>query len=82
MGEDLLKKYKWLSIVFASLGILLSNVMCAVVAFNYCDYLYGIKYCGWSAPSWVTFFLAIPFVIGIVICIILAYIFNKKFKQS
>ena len=32
---------KALSCTFAALAILLSDVMCATVAFNYCDMLWG-----------------------------------------
>ena len=35
---------KALSRTFAVLAILLSDVMCAAVAFNYCDMLWGIRY--------------------------------------
>lgn len=35
---------KALSCTFAVLAILLSDVMCAAVAFNYCDMLWGIRY--------------------------------------
>ena len=72
---------KKLSICFSILAILLSNIMCAVVAFNYCDMLWGIKYAGYSAPASTAFLLAIPFVIGIVLCIALALYFRKKSRN-
>ena len=31
-----MKKYRYLVNLFAALAILLSNVMCAAVAYNYC----------------------------------------------
>ena len=69
---------KALSAIFWILAVLLSDVMCAVVAYNYCDMVWGIKYAGYSAPASVAFLTAIPFVIAIVVCIILALFFKKK----
>ena len=69
---------KKLSVCFWALALLLSNIMCAVVAWNYCDMLWGIKYAGYSAPASTAFLSAIPFVVGIAICIVLALFFKKK----
>ena len=69
---------KKLSVFFYALAVLLSDIMCAVVAFNYCDMIWGIQYAGYSAPVWTAFLLAIPFVIGIAICVMLAVVFKKK----
>ncbi len=66
---------KTLSTVFWILAVLLSDVMCAVVAYNYCNM---INYTGNSAPVSAAFFAGIPYAIGIVICIILAIFFKKK----
>ena len=52
---------KALSCTFAVLAILLSDVMCAVVAFNYCDMLWGIRYASYSAPANTAFLLVIPY---------------------
>lgn len=51
---------KALSCTFAALAILLSDVMCATVAFNYCDMLWGIRYASYSAPASTAFLLVIP----------------------
>ena len=67
-----------LSTVFKVLAVLLSDVMCAVVAFNYCNMLWGIRYAGYSAPANVAFLTAVPYVIGIVVCVILALFFRRK----
>lgn len=67
-----------LSICFTVLAILLSDIMCAVVAWNYCDMQWGIKYAGYSAPASTAFFSAIPFVVGIGGCIALALYFRSK----
>lgn len=69
---------KALSTVFWILAVLLSDVMCAVVAYNYCDMMWGIKYAGYSAPAWAAFTAAIPFAIAIVVCIVLALFFKRK----
>ena len=67
-----------MSAVFGVLAVLLSDVMCAVVAFNYCDMLLGIRYAGYSAPANTAFLTAIPYVIGIIVCVILAVFFRRK----
>ena len=60
------------SIVFAALAVLLSDVMCAVVAYLYRDMLCGIAHDCYSAPAGVAFLYAIPFAAGIIICAALA----------
>lgn len=69
---------KTLSAVFWILTVLLSDVMCAVVAYNYCDMRWGIKYAGYSAPAGTAFLAAIPYLIGIVVCLILALYCKRK----
>ena len=34
-----------------ALAILLSNLMCATVAYRYCDMRWGIQYAGYGVPS-------------------------------
>ena len=72
---------KKLSTIFAVLAILLSDVMCAVVAYNYCALEWGGKYEAWSAPASTALLLAIPYAIGIIICVVLAIIFKRKYMQ-
>ncbi|MBR5824073.1 MAG: hypothetical protein IKY67_08035 [Paludibacteraceae bacterium] len=69
---------KKLSIIFGLLAVLLSDIMCAVVAYNYRDMLCGIEHAGYSAPSSTAFLLVIPYAISIAICIVLAIVFKKK----
>ena len=69
---------KKLSTCFWILAVLLSDVMCAVVAYKYCDMVWGMQYALYSAPAWVAFLTAIPFVVGIVVCVALALFFEKK----
>ena len=69
------------AIVFAVIAVLLSNIMCAFVAFTYRDMLCGIEHLGYSAPASVAFLYAIPFMIGIAVCIVIAITFYRKSKQ-
>lgn len=71
---------KKLSNVFGMLAILLSNIMCAVVAYRYCDMLWGIKFGGYSAPAGVAFIYAIPYLIGIAVCVVIALTLRVKGK--
>ena len=69
---------KKLSNLFIVLAIVLSNIMCIVVAYNYRDMRCGIEHAGYSAPPSTAFLYAIPFVVGIIVCAILAIRFRKK----
>lgn len=69
---------KKIYILFIVLTILLSDVMCAVVAYNFCNMQWGIRYAGFSAPAWVAFLYGIPFAIGIVVCLIVAVVMKKR----
>lgn len=69
---------KKLSIIFGTLAVLLSDIMCAVIAYNYCDLLWGGKYAGYSAPASTAFVYAIPYAIGIIVSLVLAIVFRKK----
>ncbi|MBR5635769.1 MAG: hypothetical protein IKW81_02420 [Pseudobutyrivibrio sp.] len=69
---------KKISVCFVLLAVLLSDVMCAVVAYNYCDLLWGGKYAGYSAPANTAYFYAIPFLMAIIMCLILAWVFRYK----
>ena len=75
------KKYKYLSYVFSGIAIILSNIMSATVAYNYCNMVWGVKYAMYSASEKVAFLLMIPYAIGIIICVVLAFIFNKKYND-
>ena len=69
---------KKLSFVFTAIAIVLSDVMCFLVAFIYRDMLCGIEHAGYSAPASIAFLYAIPFLVGIAVCVILAIRFRKK----
>lgn len=69
---------KRLSTIFAVLSLILSHLMCAVVAYNYCALQWGGRYEAWSFPAWCAFLLAVPYSITIAVCILLAQIFKRK----
>lgn len=69
---------KKLSYLFTALAIVLSDMMCFVVAYNYRGMLCGIEHAGYSAPASTAFLYAIPFVVGIAVCAVVAYIFYKR----
>ena len=72
-----MKKLQYLLIVLA---LVLSHLMCFVVAWNYRDMLCGIAHNSYSAPAEIAFLTAIPYAVGIIVCGILAYIFRRKAK--
>lgn len=77
-----MKKYKRLTYLFTTLAILLSNVMCATVAYNYCTLQWCGQYKGCSAPAGTAFLLCIPYGVGMIICVVLAWFFAKKYQKS
>ena len=70
-----------MSYLFTALAIVLSDIMCFAVAYNYRGMLCGIEHEGYSAPASIAFIYAIPFLIGIVACVILVIKFRKKKKE-
>ena len=73
---------KNLSTLFGILAILLSNVMCGVVGFNYGKMVWGVENAGNSAPASTALLLSIPYIIGIVVCVVLAFVFRKRKQTS
>lgn len=69
---------KKVSNLFWILSALLANVMCAVVAYDFCDMQWGIRYAGYSAPVWVAFLPGIPYLVGICVCILAALHLRRK----
>lgn len=69
---------KHLPKLFAILAIILTVIMCIVVAYHYGTLVWGGQYGGYSAPPETAFFLAIPYLIGIAVCIVLAVFIRKK----
>ena len=73
---------KKLSYLFFALALVLSHLMCWTVAYNYRGFLCGSLHEGFSAPASLAFLGAIPYCIGIALCLILAVLFRKKAKKS
>ena len=73
---------KKLTTTLRMLAILLSNIMCALIAYTYRDMLCCGEHGGCSAPASIAFFYAIPFGIAILLCLILAEILRKKGKKA
>ena len=73
---------KKLTVLFAALSVLLSDVMCAVTAYAWCDMEWGGRYLGYSAPPETALIHAIPYLFGIVLCVIIAVVFAKKAKRK
>ena len=69
---------KKLSCLFTVLAVVLSDIMCFVVAYNYRDMLCAIEHSGYSAPAAMAFLHAVPFMAGIIVCAVLAIRFQKK----
>lgn len=72
-----MKHAKIFSRVFSISGIILLCAMCSTVAYEYANMRWECKYFLTSAPPWVAFYLAIPFVIAIGICFTLHLFFEK-----
>lgn len=75
-----MKKYRYLSYAFFGLAILLSDVMCATVAYNYCEM--SINWQIYSAPANITFLYAIPYGVGILICAAAGLFYRKRYLSS
>lgn len=71
---------KSLATLFWIVTVLLSDAMCAVVAYSYCDLIWDGKYAGYSALPCIAFMYAIPF--GIIVSIVLAVFFTRKTMQQ
>lgn len=77
-----LGKYKFLGSFFAFCTFVFSNVMCAVIAYNYCALEWGGEYAGYSAPPSTAFVLAIPWLLLILLSCLLSYYFFKKVQKN
>lgn len=73
-----MKKFRILAVASIVVAVILSNIMCAIVAFEYSNLLWGIDYARYSAPANAAFLLAIPYIAGILICIFLSLVFLRK----
>ena len=72
-----MKKYRWLSVLCWIGVLILSHVMCAVVAYNYASLLWCGRYGLCSAPADTAFFYAIPFGMGMAVLGVLGWKLGK-----
>lgn len=75
-----MSKYRILSCIFGVLAILLSDIMCAHVAYQYRHMMCGVDHMAFSASEEVAFLIAIPYIAGIVLCAALWLVLSKKAK--
>ena len=66
------------SYLFAAAAVVLSHIMCIVVTYNYRGLQCAIEHQGFSAPATVAFLAAVPFAVGIAVCVMLTVRFSKK----
>lgn len=69
-----------LSKLFLILALVLSHAMCAVVAYEYASLLWCGQYGLCSAPASTAFLLVIPFAVGILLSLGLAWWCRRKTK--
>ncbi len=73
-----MKKLSW---VFFAIAILLSNVMCAHVAYLYRAMICGIEHMGYSAPVGTAFLYAVPYALGIDACVTIGIVLRRKAEK-
>lgn len=64
--------------ILSAAAVIITNIGCAAVAYNYRGLLCGIEHAGFSAPASIAFLGTIPYAIAVAICVILAIVFFKK----
>jgi len=77
-----MNKFKWLSITFFTISIMILCFMCIFVTYKYCDITYAIKYDGASAPATLALLYIIPFAFSLLITSLLTLVFYKKYKNK
>ncbi len=73
---------KLLSKILIGLALVLSHMMCIDVAYSYCNLSWAGRYAGFSGTPDIAFFFAIPYLIGILACIISAFIIRRKSNKT
>ena len=73
-----MKKLSW---VCFAIAILLSDIMCAHVAYQYRAMLCGIAHMGYSAPAGTAFLYAIPYALGIDACVTIGIVLRRKAEK-
>ena len=73
-----MKKIAW---VLFGTAVLLSDLMCAHVAYVYRDIVCGTEHLGYSAPPSIAFLYAIPYLVGIGVLVTVGVLILKKTKR-
>lgn len=73
---------KVLSFVCALLAVLLSDVMCVVVTYEYCIIYFGMKYEGYSASPEIVLVLLIPFLLCIAFLLVASISLRHKAQEE
>ena len=76
-----MNKYKKLSLTFSVLSVILINLMCIVVTWDFAHITWQGIYGLTSFPAWVALYEIIPFAFGITVLVVLAVLFHQKAKQ-
>ena len=76
-----MKNARIISRIFAISALVLSVAMCALVVYQYINLAWAGSQFLTSAPPWVAFFLAIPFILPIGVCVILYFVFKKQAEK-
>ena len=74
-----MKFYQYMYYSFLGLTLFLSHLLCIVVAYQYC---FIEHHKTTSFPPYVAFFSAIPFLIGIIVCLIIAIKFKQHYQEN
>lgn len=77
-----MRKYKGISIIFAILSLIISHTMVIVVARNYANIQCWIQHEGFSGNTSIAFALGIPYLVGLIVCILVSIIFYRKSKKT
>lgn len=67
---------------FVVLSLLSTHVMCAVVAYNYCNLSWGMRYEGWSAGPSVAYITGLPFLLVAIVCAVAAVWIHRRSRKG
>ena len=67
--------------LFLGAALLLSHLMCAVVAYSYCTLEWGGRCAGYSAAPSAALVYLIPYGLGVLCCLALAWLFHPRAKS-
>ena len=73
---------KSLGTLFRILAIVLTNVMCGVVGFNYGKMVWGGEKPRYSAPPSTSLLRSLPYHIGSAVCVVFGFVFRTEKQTS